>query len=149
ADVSSDRLKRFFLRVNSSYQIARSVRDCCIFARQNVTKDPPFSKLDLILCRNVLIYLGPVLQNTVMRLFHYALSANGFLVLGLSESTGGADALFTPQDKKLKIYARKHAPAHIETNFGVYEENRLQTYPKKIPEGAAQIELQRKIDNLL
>src|SRR5438132_9636765 len=100
-DVSSDLLRRFFVRVNNSYQITRSVRDVCIFARQNVTKDPPFSKLDLILCRNVLIYLGPRLQMTVMRLFHYALRPGGFLALGPSESVGNAGELFQPIEKSL------------------------------------------------
>jgi two-component system CheB/CheR fusion protein len=123
ADVSPDRLRRFFVRVNSSYQIARSVRDVCVFARQNVTRDPPFSKLDLITCRNVLIYLGPVLQAKVMRLFHYALKPNGFLVLGSSESVGAATDLFTPVgDRQQKIYGRRPVQAAITTDFGAYEE---------------------------
>ena len=124
ADVSQSRLRRFFVRVNSSYQIARSVRDACIFARQNVTKDPPFSKCDLIICRNVLIYLGPALQNTVMRLFHYALQPQGFLVLGLSEGVGNAANLFDPVDKKLKIYSRRPGTPHLGTDLGAYQDPR-------------------------
>jgi two-component system CheB/CheR fusion protein len=123
-DVSPERLGRFFVRINSSYQIARSVRDSCIFARQNVTKDPPFSKCDLILCRNLLIYLGPALQNTAMRLFHYALQPHGYLVLGLSESTSTATNLFDPTDKKLKIYIKIPGAPQLGADMGAYQVSR-------------------------
>jgi two-component system CheB/CheR fusion protein len=89
-----------------------------------VTKDPPFSKCDLILCRNVLIYLGPALQNTAMRLFHYALQPRGYLVLGLSESIGNATSLFDPTDKKLKIYARRPGTAQLGADLGAYQDSR-------------------------
>jgi two-component system CheB/CheR fusion protein len=85
------------------------VRDCCIFARQNITKDPPFSRLDLISCRNVMIYLDADLQRRVMAIFHYALSPNGFLLLGSSETTGKYGDLFAPYDRKHKIYQKKLA----------------------------------------
>jgi two-component system CheB/CheR fusion protein len=106
-DVSADRLRKFFVKVDGSYQISRAVRDLCIFARQNLTKDPPFSKLDLITCRNVLIYLGPALQQRLMRTFHYALKPDGFLVLGISETVGTASDLFQAIDVRQKAYARK------------------------------------------
>jgi two-component system CheB/CheR fusion protein len=122
ADVSPERLRRFFVATNGTYQIARSVRDMCIFARQNVTKDPPFSKLDLITCRNVLIYLDATLQGKVMRLFHYALKPSGFLVLGASETIGNASDLFGPVDRQHKIYTRKPTPATIVNDFSSYEE---------------------------
>ncbi len=99
--------------MDGSYQIARSVRDLCIFARQNLTKDPPFSKLDLITCRNVLIYLGPVLQQKLMRTFHYALKPQGFLVLGVSETVGTATDLFQIIDVRQKAYARRSAASFI------------------------------------
>ena len=73
ADVSAERLRRFFTKIDGSYRINKPVRDLCVFARQDLTRDPPFSKLDLIVCRNVLIYLGPVLQKQLMHVFHYAL----------------------------------------------------------------------------
>src|SRR5206468_346129 len=76
-DVSSERLHRFFCRVDGGYQIASSIRDLCVFARQNLVGDPPFSGLDLISCRNLLIYLGPALQKRVMPIFHYALKPDG------------------------------------------------------------------------
>ena len=87
-DVSPQRLRRFFTKVEGGYQIAKAVRDLCVFARQDLARDPPFSKLDLIVCRNVLIYLDPVLHQRVMTVFHYALKPGGFLMLGRAESVG-------------------------------------------------------------
>jgi two-component system CheB/CheR fusion protein len=149
ADVSAERLRRFFVPANGMYQIARSVRDMCIFARQNVTKDPPFSKLDLVTCRNVLIYLGPALQSKVMRLFHYALKPSGYLVLGASETVGNATELFAPVDRQHKIYSRKPAPATITNDFNSYEEPHApEAVPYRVqPPGLPEDE--RKIDRLL
>src|SRR5207253_8241390 len=93
-DVSPERLRRFFNKVDGSYRISKAVRDIVIFARQDLTRDPPFSKLDLIVCRNVLIYLGPLLQKKLMSVFHYALKPNGFLLLGASETIGSHSDLF-------------------------------------------------------
>lgn len=106
-DVSPERLRRFFTKVDSSFQIGKRVREMCVFAKQNLVKDPPFSKLDLVSCRNVLIYLGPVLQKRVIPIFHYALKPNGFLLLGSSEAIGSFGELFTAVDKKSKIYERR------------------------------------------
>ena len=89
-EVSEVRLRRFFHRVTGGYQISKSIRDMCVFARQNVFNDPPFSRMDLISCRNVLIYLSPVLQKRVIPTFHYALKAGGFLLVGNSEGLFGA-----------------------------------------------------------
>jgi two-component system, chemotaxis family, CheB/CheR fusion protein len=107
--VSSDRLRRFFVEVDDGYQICKSVRELCVFARQNLIADPPFSQLDLISCRNVLIYLGAELQKRLIPIFHYALKSNGFLMLGTSESIGNFSDLFAAVDKKSKIYVRKLA----------------------------------------
>jgi two-component system, chemotaxis family, CheB/CheR fusion protein len=109
AEVSPERLRRFFTKVDSGYRVSKSIRDCCIFARQNLTKDPPFSKLDLISCRNVLIYLGTVLQRRVMSIFHYSLQPDGYLLLGSSETIGNHADLFTMVDRRNKIYQRKGA----------------------------------------
>ena len=109
AEVSPERLRRFFTRVDGGYRVAKSVRDCCIFARQNLTKDPPFSKVDLISCRNVLIYLGAILQRRVMSIFHYSLQPEGYLLLGNSETIGNYADLFTIVDRRNKIYQRKGA----------------------------------------
>src|SRR5438105_8972696 len=105
-DVSRARLKRFFLKRDSTYQIHRNVRDICTFARQNITADPPFSRLDMISCRNVLIYLSPQLHKRCIPQFHYALNPGGYLILGPAESVGLYDELFKLADKKNKIYAK-------------------------------------------
>ncbi|MHB8745246.1 MAG: chemotaxis protein CheB, partial [Gammaproteobacteria bacterium] len=110
--VSEDRLRRFFVKVDSHYHIAKSIRDLCIFSRQDVTRDPPFSRIDLVSCRNLLIYLNPELQKRVMPVFHYALSPNGLLMLGVSEAIGAFSELFRPlNDKKIKIYLKKNVPS--------------------------------------
>jgi two-component system, chemotaxis family, CheB/CheR fusion protein len=108
--VCADRLRRFFIVVEGGYQIGKSVRELCVFARQNLIADPPFSQLDLISCRNVMIYLGAELQQRLMPIFHYALTPNSFLMLGTSESIGSFSDLFAPVDKKSKIYVRNLAP---------------------------------------
>ena len=93
-DVSPERLRRFFAEVDGSYRISKSIRDMCVFARHNVLTDPPFSRLDLISCRNLLIYLEPALQKKIVPLLHYALKPAGFLVLGSSETIGSYRDLF-------------------------------------------------------
>lgn len=103
-NVSPERLQRFFVKQGSHYLIARFVRDLCIFARQDITRDPPFSRLDLISCRNLLIYLGGAAQNRVMQVFRYALRPHGFLMLGPSESVGQGGELFEPVDKFNRLY---------------------------------------------
>jgi len=109
-DVSPARLRRWFVRVDRGYQISKEIREMCIFAKQNVTSDPPFSKINLISCRNLLIYLDTILQARVMPIFHYALKSTGFLMLGHSESVGTHLDLFTSVDKRAKIYAKKSGP---------------------------------------
>ena len=109
-DVSRARLKRFFTRRDGFYQINRKVRDLCTFARQNITADPPFSRLDLISCRNVLIYLGPQLHKRCIPQFHYALNSGAYLILGPAESIGLYGELFEAVDKKNKIYVKKNVP---------------------------------------
>jgi two-component system CheB/CheR fusion protein len=110
-DVSPERLRRFFSKVGKSYQMSQSIRDLCIFARQNMTSDPPFSKIDLVSCRNVLIYLSPLLQRKVLPIFHYALKPGGFLLLGTSETTSSAPELFETVDKKQKIFRKILVPS--------------------------------------
>ena len=109
-DVSPERLRRFFVKVEHGYQISKAIRDLCIFAKQDLAKDPPFSKLDLVSCRNVLIYFGPLLHKKIIPVFHYALKSDGFLLLGSSETIAPFGELFEPVDKKHKLYS-KHATA--------------------------------------
>src|SRR6185437_373432 len=87
------------------------LREMCIFARHDVTHDPPFSRLDLVSCRNLLIYLDATVQRRVMQAFHYALRPQGFLLLGPSESVGQASDLFELTDKSRRLYTRSPAPA--------------------------------------
>ena len=105
--VSPARLKRFFVKVDHSYQIQKSIRDLCVFARHDLAKDPPFSRLDLISCRNVLIYMGAALQRQVLSMFQYALKPGGFLFLGKSESISDYSDAFTAEDRKHRIFLRK------------------------------------------
>ncbi len=108
--VSPERQSRFFVPLASGgYQISGAVRELCVFARHNLGGDPPFSNLDLISCRNLLIYLSDSLQQHIMSLFHYSLNLTGFLLLGTSESVKTSSALFTSVDEACKIYARKLA----------------------------------------
>ena len=109
-DVNPDRLRRFFFEEQGGYRVSKSLREMVVFARQNLFGDPPFSRMDLISCRNLLIYVGPSLQKRAMPTFHYALKPSGILFLGASESVGGFTELFEPVDKKYKIYSRKTAP---------------------------------------
>jgi len=117
AEISPQRLKRFFVRQEGGYQINKSVRDMCIFAKQNLVKDPPFSNLDLVSCRNLLIYLGPVLQRRVIPTLHYSLKPSGYLVLGEAESLGGFADHFALVDKKDKIYQKRKTTARLATYF--------------------------------
>jgi two-component system CheB/CheR fusion protein len=105
-NLSADRLKRFFDVTENGYKIKRMIRDLCLFSRHDVTRDPPFAKLDLISCRNLLIYFSAGLQKHVIPIFHYALNPKGFLLLGASEGTSGFSSLFTQEDKTNRIYSK-------------------------------------------
>ncbi len=107
ADVSPERLARFFVQDGATYRVVKSIRDSLVFAKQDVTKDPPFSKVDLISCRNLLIYMDGDLQQKLMSLFHYAINPDGFLFLGSSETVGNAADLFAPLDRKWKLFQRR------------------------------------------
>ncbi|KQR81636.1 hypothetical protein ASG35_04870 [Burkholderia sp. Leaf177] len=112
-NVSPERLERFFVRDGEYYKVEKYVRDVCTFARHNVAVDPPFSRMDLISCRNLLIYLDPVLQRSVMPLFHYALRPTGILMLGPSESVGSFSGLFgVLESKRTKLYNKREGTGH-------------------------------------
>jgi two-component system CheB/CheR fusion protein len=116
-DVSPERLRRFFTEVDGGYRVSKPLRDMCVFARQNVVADPPFSRMDLISCRNLLIYLEPALQKQVLPLLHYALRPTGVLWLGSSETTGAASGLFEPEDKRHRFYAKKPTTERPRLNY--------------------------------
>ncbi|HWI56018.1 MAG TPA: CheR family methyltransferase, partial [Bacillota bacterium] len=106
-EVSPERLRRFFVEEEGGYRISKTLRQACVFARQNLLSDPPFSRMDLISCRNLLIYIEPALQQKILPAFHYGLKPEGFLFLGASESIGPFTNLFEPVDKKLRLFSRK------------------------------------------
>ncbi len=154
-DVSAERLGRFFTKVDGGYRISKSVRDMCIFAQHNVLNDPPFSQMDLVCCRNLLIYLEPLLQSKIISLFHYASLPGGYLVLGTSEGVGTAANLFTLEDRAHKIFLRKTTTGRQPVTFSLthsgerYEHPSLRV-PTKLPDsGWNYMEAQREFDRRL
>jgi two-component system CheB/CheR fusion protein len=106
AQVAPDQLRRYFSATDGGYQVSKAVRDLCVFARHDVTADPPFPRLDLVSCRNLLIYLGPALQRRVIPSLHYGLLPGGYLALGRSESIAGSTQLFEAVDKKQRVFRK-------------------------------------------
>lgn len=156
-EVSEVRLRRFFHKVPGGYQISKSIRDVCVFARQNVFGDPPFSRMDLISCRNVLIYLSPALQKKVIPIFHYALKADGFLLVGNTEGLLGSGAeIFDLVDRKSKIYQKKAVPSPVTFGLAISERESPEGRPEKPHRPAKEEEIaktpadvQREADRLL
>src|SRR5262249_50313352 len=117
-NVSSQRLKRFFVTDDVSYTVTKELRDMCIFSPHSVIRDPPFSRIDLISCRNLLIYLGTEFQSQVIPVFHFALRERGYLFLGTSENVTQHGDLFSPVDKKQRIFQRRdHAVTPLRFPF--------------------------------
>ena len=154
-DVSSDRLRRFFTKAEGGFRISKNIRDMCIFAQHNVLNDPPFSQMDLICCRNLLIYLEPVLQNKVIALFHYAARPSGYLVLGTSEGVGTATSLFSTEDRANKIFLKKTTAVRQPVTFSLNapaERHELGTFrvPSKPPDTSWNyLEAQKEFDRRL
>ena len=149
-DVSPERLRRFFSETDGSYRIAKSIRDSCIFSRHNVLSDPPFSRIDLISCRNLLIYLEPVLQQRIMPTLHYALKPTGCLWLGGSETIGTYRNLFDAEDAKHKIYLKKSGsvsgPGHFSLQHGGLPRSPFVPITPRPSDG---LDLNREADRLL
>ncbi|MEO6814383.1 MAG: CheR family methyltransferase [Ginsengibacter sp.] len=148
--ISEYRLNQFFNKIDGHYQVKKTIRDTCIFAVHNLLKDPPFSKMDLISCRNVLIYFEPFLQKKALSMFHYALNDKGTLLLGKSETTGSSSDLFNPFGKKDKLYTKKSMPGRIMNVVGERNET---AYPDKnyflrSKEGKG-VDFQRNADEIL
>ncbi len=146
--ISSERLRRYFTKVDSSYVVSKRIREMCVFARQNLIKDPPFSKIDLLSCRNVLIYLGPVLQRRLIPVFHYALKPNGFLLLGTSETIGNSE-LFSLVDKKNKIYARLPGNERVPLELAPEEVAPERPVALRPPEQWTETESSREADRIV
>lgn len=117
-EMSGKRLHRYFTKTEGKYQISKTIRDMCLFARHDVTRDTPFSRLDLVSCRNVLIYLDSVLQRGVFPTFHYALNPGGLLFLGSAETVGSPSEFFQSVDEKHRVFVRRPGPTkhdHLPT----------------------------------
>lgn len=150
SQISPERLRRYFTKTDNGYQISKFIRDVCIFAKQNVAEDPPFSKLDLISCRNLLIYLGPLLQKKVMPIFHYSLQPGGYLMLGSSETIGSFANLFTLIDKKNKIYSKLETQSRPEIEFFPSPSTDIgEARPVQPKEEISQFDLQRRADEII
>ncbi|MFA5904459.1 MAG: CheR family methyltransferase [Desulfobacula sp.] len=130
ADVGPERLKRFFTKEENHYRVKKSIREMLVFALQDLIKDPPFTKLDILSCRNLLIYLGPELQKKLFPIFHYSLKPDGLLFIGSSESIGQETNLFKVYDRKWKIFKRQPSlsSAHPILNLPV------SASPEELPE---------------
>lgn len=151
-EVSPEHRRRFFYAIEGGgYQITKAVRELCVFARQNLGSDPPFSNLDLITCRNVLIYMGDSLQKRIMPIFHYSLNPTGFLLLGTSESTGQYSDLFTLVEKKYRIYAKKLTATRPIFSFAPSSYPTVRVSDRLPPMQAPSegFDLQRKVDQLI
>jgi two-component system CheB/CheR fusion protein len=149
--VSPERLGRFFAKVDGHYQISKAIREACVFARHDVTRDPPFSRMDLISCRNLLIYLEPRLQERMIASFHYALNPSGCLVLGPAEGGGASSALFSRFDERHKIFKRKATalPARFHFVAGASAAGRSAAPVVLMPKAAVRSEVPREADRML
>jgi two-component system CheB/CheR fusion protein len=151
AEVSPERLQRFFIQVEEGYQISKSVRELCVFAKQNLISDPPFSRVDLITCRNVLIYLGSAIQKKLLPVFHYGLKTTGYLMLGTSETVGEFSDLFSLVDRKYKIYARKVAATRLGVDLiaSKYPQETLNSQPRASEDSWNDLEIHKEADRII
>ena len=147
--VSAERLRRYFSKVDSGYQVVKQIREGCVFARHDLTKDPPFSRVDLLSCRNVLIYLDAATQRRVLPVFYYALQPAGLLLLGSAETTGAASELFTAVDKEQNIYGRKPGMARLGFDFLGAAQNGDLVRTAGRADGAAGADLHQRVDRLV
>jgi PAS domain S-box-containing protein len=148
-DVSPERLRRFFTRVDSGYQIAPSIRESCVFARQDLATDPPFAHTDLITCRNVLIYMDASLQRRILPVLHYSLNPMGLLMLGMAETNGAAPDLFEPIDKQNRIYRRKAVPVRLTLDLGSPRDRNEISGPAPLRVAMNGIDLVKKVDRVI
>jgi two-component system, chemotaxis family, CheB/CheR fusion protein len=155
SDVSAERLRRFFTKVEGGYRISKNIRDVCIFAQHNVLNDPPFSQMDVICCRNLLIYLEPAAQSRVISLFHYATRPGGYLVLGTSEGVGAASHLFAIDNRSLKFFSKKGLPSRQAVSFALSRPMEMSEEPSvrpsaKPPDSTGNyLEIQKEFDRRL
>ncbi len=148
-DVSENRLRKYFERINGSYQIAKYIRERCVFARQDLTRDPPFSNIDLVSCRNVLIYLDATLQERVIPILSYALKPNGYLMLGESESIGKFTDLFSPIEKKGAVFIKKKSPSQVTLGFESFQIPTPKTATIQLPKKDRLATIREEVDKIV
>src|SRR5213076_2084172 len=153
-DVTAARLRRFFVKLDGQHQVPKAVRELCVFSRHNLATDPPFSKMDLIVCRNVLIYLEPELQKRVLSIFHYALKTPGFLMLGVSETVGSLSDFFSVVDKKYRVYAKRPTSMRFDLDVsrldrGTATMGRVKAARTAGETGGSPLDLTREVDRIL
>src|SRR5690606_34667066 len=136
SDLTPDRLKRFFTTEGDRYRVSKRLRESVVFAEQNVLAQPPFSRLDLICCRNLLIYLEPEAQQRVISVFQYALKKGGCLFLGNSETVGTSNVAFAPISKKWRIFRRTDQPVPPPVDTFTEASVRLPTPSLRVPQSA-------------
>ena len=149
-DVSPQRLRRFFSQTDGTYRISKAIRDTAVFARHNILTEPPFSRIDLVSCRNLLIYLDGALQQKAMGMMHYALKPHGVLWLGNSETIGSYRELFEVEDNKFKMYVKKPGPARITPrtfSSDSHAARRVESPPQDV--GVVTSDVHREADRLL
>jgi two-component system, chemotaxis family, CheB/CheR fusion protein len=149
--VSQERLQRFFTLSDGGFQVNKEVRELCVFARHNLLGDPPFSQMDLVSCRNVLIYFAPLAQKRVFTTFHYSLKSSGYLLLGTSETPVGATDLFNLADTSTKFYTRKLVPARLPMSFAAGSMISTASHLKRLSDGDAanDLNLQKEADQIV
>ncbi|MGH7417384.1 MAG: CheR family methyltransferase, partial [Candidatus Rokuibacteriota bacterium] len=150
AELTPERLHRFFKKENRRYRIDKLIRDSCLFARHNLAADPPFARMDLISCRNVLIYMAPALQRRVLATFHYALNVPGFLVLGSAETAGEINGLFAATDRANKIHAKQVTAGRPLVPFAAEDYKPFAAAdPRAGATGSTPADFQKEADRLL
>jgi two-component system CheB/CheR fusion protein len=149
-NISDERLQKFFTKTNGGYQINKNLRNLCVFAAHNFLKDPPFSKIDFISCRNALIYMEPYLQKKALTTFHYALNPKQFLLLGKSETASSVPDLFEPVNKHEKLFVRKDKPGamYLDRQIPVFEANSFSSIIQSRNE-PAKTDFQKTADEVL
>lgn len=149
AGLSAQQILQFFNKVEGNYQVNKALRDMCVFAHHNLLKDPPFSNLDLVSCRNVLIYLDPVLQKRALSTFHYGLNQHGYLMLGKSESVGGSSDLFSPVHAHEKIYQTKGPKGRYRNITSNITEKALKDFDQETELSTRAKDIHSLADNIL
>jgi two-component system CheB/CheR fusion protein len=147
--LSVDRIEKYFTKVNGSFHIDKTIRDMCVFACHNFLKDPPFAKMSLVSCRNVLIYMETFLQKRALTTFHYALNENGYLLLGNSETTAPAADLFAAYGKSEKIYTRKAAPGRFMHLSSGQTAGQSKVSPYVVRKDSGRDDFQRSADDMV